>query len=55
MVAIRIHRRLLGALLDLSTVVSSMQLVLDNDTPVPLLQRIKALLAHYHAEIVGLT
>jgi hypothetical protein len=53
MVSIRVHRRLVGALLELSSVVCSTQLVLDNETPVALLQRIKSFLACYRSEIVS--
>lgn len=52
MVSIRVHRRLVGTLLELSSVVGSTQLVLDNETPVALLHRIKTFLACYRSEIV---
>lgn len=52
-VTIRVHRRLVSALLDLSTVVASTQLVLDNDNPIDQLLTVKALLRNYHYEVVG--
>jgi len=55
MVSIRVHRRLVGTLLELSSVVCANQLVLDNETPVALLQRIKSFLNCYQGEVVGLT
>ena len=50
---IRLHRKLVATLLDLSTVVVSIQVVLDSDAPLPQLQRVKAYLRLYHQEIVG--